>query len=218
MMTVGELATTRPLSVKVLQRLGIDFCCGGGRALDEACAARSVDADALLAEVAGLESGARPDERRWDQAPLVDLVDHILVKHHRPLDTELPRLGALLRKVTGVHYDKDPDRMDGLRLAWSDLQEDLVPHMAKEESVLFPWIQAGQGASAGSPIQVMEAEHERVGEILVALRRLTDDYVVPEEACGSWRALWQGLEALEADLHRHIHLENNVLFPRALRG
>lgn len=218
MLTVGELATTRPLSVKVLQRMGIDFCCGGTRPLDEACAARAIDADVLLAEVEVLEAAARPDERRWDQAPLPELVDYILVKHHRPLDTELPRLDALLRKVTAVHYDKDSTLMEGLRQAWSDLRDDLLPHMAKEERVLFPWIKSGQGASAGAPIQVMATEHERVGEILAELRRLTGGYVVPAEACGSWRALWQGLEALEADLHRHIHLENNILFPRALRG
>jgi regulator of cell morphogenesis and NO signaling len=117
-----------------------------------------------------------------------------------------------------VHHDKDPATMDALRRAWTDLVEDLVPHMRKEEQVLFPWIRSGHGDSAWAPIQVMESDHERVGEILATIRRLTGDYVVPEEACGSWRALWQGLEALEEDLHRHIHLENNVLFPRALRG
>lgn len=218
MLTVGELATTRPVSVKVLQRLGIDFCCGGARPLEEACAARGVALPTLLAEVDALEAAARPDDRRWDGAPLDALIDHILAKHHRPLDTELPRLDHLVRKVTGVHYTKDPATMDGIRAAWAELVEDLVPHMKKEEQVLFPWIRAGQGTSAGGPVQVMEAEHEHVGAVLVALRRLTNDYVVPEEACGSWRALWQGLEALEEDLHRHIHLENNVLFPRALRG
>ncbi len=218
MLTVGELATTRPVSVKVLQRHGIDFCCGGARPLDEACAAKGVALGALLAEVDALETDARPDERRWDEAPLESLVEHILVKHHRPLDSELPRLDHLVRKVTGVHHDTAPDTMQGLRTAWSDLVEDLVPHMKKEEQVLFPWIRSGQGASAAAPVQVMESEHEHVGQTLAELRRLTNDYVVPDEACGSWRALWHGLEALEADLHRHIHLENNVLFPRALRG
>lgn len=216
MLTVGELATTRPLSVKVLQHHGIDFCCGGGRVLDDACAAKGLDARALLSEVDALEAAARPDERRWDHAPLPALLEHILAVHHRPLDAELPRLDFLVRKVTSVHHDKDPDTMDALRRAWSALAADLVPHMAKEEQVLFPLILAGKGRHVGAPVNVMHQEHEHVGGLLVGLRRLTGDYVVPPEACGSWRALWQGLEALEAGLHRHIHLENNVLFPRAL--
>lgn len=218
MMTVAQLATTRPQSVKVLQRHRIDFCCGGARPLDEACADRAITVDALLGEVAAVELAATPDLRRWDDAPLDALLDHIEARHHRPLDGELPRLDALVRKVTAVHHDKDPARMDALRRTWGDLLDDLVPHMAKEEQVLFPWIRSGRGASAGAPIHVMETEHVHVGGLLTELRRLTDDYVPPAEACGSWRALWAGLEALEQDLHRHIHLENNVLFPRALRA
>lgn len=217
-MTVAELVTTRPNAVKALQRHGIDFCCGGGRPLDEACAARGLDAGALLAEVDALDRVGRAPARRWESAPLDELIDHILERHHRPLDAELPRLDALVRKVTAVHHDKDPKTMDGLRAAWGELQADLLPHMEKEEQLLFPWIREGQGASAGAPISVMEVEHQQVGELLSTIRRLTGAYTVPAEACGSWRALWQGLEALEADLHEHIHLENNVLFPRALRG
>lgn len=218
MMTVAQLVTTRPNAVKALQRHGIDFCCGGGRPLDEACAARGLDPDTLLAEVDALDTAGRRPLRSWETAPLDELIDHILERHHRPLDAELPRLDALVRKVTAVHHDKDPKTMVDLRAAWSELQEDLLPHMEKEEQLLFPWIREGQGASAGAPIQVMEIEHQRVGELLSTIRRLTGAYTVPAEACGSWRALWQGLEALEADLHEHIHLENNVLFPRALRG
>jgi regulator of cell morphogenesis and NO signaling len=217
-LTVAELATTRPLSVKVLQRHGIDFCCGGGRVLEQACAGRSVDVATLLAEVSAEEAAAQPDTERWDTAPLSTLIDHIVARHHRPLDTELPRLDQLVRKVTRVHHDKDPATMDALLRVWTELTDDLVPHMLKEERALFPLILSGRGAYAGAPVSVMEAEHTQMGELLAELRRLTGGYVAPPEACGSWRALWQGLEALEADLHQHIHLENNVLFPRALDG
>ncbi len=222
MMTVSELATSRPLSVRVLQRHGIDFCCGGARPLDAACTARGLRAETLLQEVDAVEAEARPDARRWDQAPIPELVAHILARHHRPLDTELDRLDFLVGKVTTVHHDKDPAMMDGIRQAWQDLLDDLLPHMKMEEDLLFPRILAGVRAGPdpglGSPIEVMEEEHKAVGRTLATLRALTKDYVVPDEACGSWRALWQGLEALEADLHQHIHLENNVLFQRVLRS
>ena len=215
--TVATLATERPHSVRVLQRHGIDFCCGGQRTLDDACAQRGITADILLTEVADEEARALPSPRRWDDAPLPELVDYLLVHHHRPLDSELPRLSALINKVCSVHHDRDPERFDALRSTWRALIDDVIPHMAKEEQVLFPWITAGNGADAGGPIQVMEEEHIVVGALLAQLRRLTDNYQAPAEACGSWRALWSGLEALEADLHTHIHLENNVLFPRALQ-
>ena len=202
----------------MLQRHGIDFCCGGQRSLAEACLQRGITADILLSEVAAEEARALPSPRRWDDAPLPELIAYVLVKHHRPLDTELPRLSALINKVCSVHHDVDPDRFDALRATWRALLDDLVPHILKEEQVLFPWILAGNGGDAGGPIQLVEEEHLIVGSLLAQLRRLTDSYQAPPDACGSWRALWSGLEALEVDLHTHIHLENNVLFPRALQG
>ncbi len=214
--TVAMLATERPIAVRILQRHGIDFCCGGHRSLAEACAQSGITADLLLAEVTAEEQRAAPSPRRWDAAPLPELVNYLLIQHHRPLDTELPRLTGLVNKVCSVHRDLDPTGFDAIRSTWLALRDDLVPHMEKEEQVLFPWIMAGKGGDAGGPIATMEQEHVAVGGLLKELRALTNDYRVPEEACGSWRALWAGLEALEADLHTHIHLENNVLFPRAL--
>lgn len=215
-LTVGDVARLGARATRVLSRHGVDFCCGGGRRVADACAKLGLDPAQLLAEIA---SEAAPDgDEDWMSAPLGDVVAHILERFHRPLDEELPRIDAMLRKVVRVHGDKDPARFAALADAYAALAGELVPHMHKEERVLFPWILAGRGASAGAPVRVMEAEHDHAGAQLRRIRTLTDDFEAPEGACGTWRALWAALEELEADLHAHIHLENNVLFPRALRG
>ncbi len=215
--TVADLASRRPRSVAVLQRHGIDFCCGGKRPLVDACAKVGVEPATLLAEVAAAEDSG-DNSIRWDEAPLSALIDHLIARHHRPLDTELPRLEAMARRVLKVHGDKDPERFEKLLELVLALRAELEPHMVKEETILFPWILGGRGRDAGAPVRVMLMEHEAVGSLLASLREVTDDFVVPYMACGTWTALWQGLEALEADLHRHIHLENNILFPRALQA
>ena len=213
--TVADVARQGVAATRVLQRHKIDFCCGGGRPLAEACAARGVTAEDVLAEVAA--ETASPDETDWTTAPLGALIDHIIARFHVPLREELPRLAFLAHKVARVHEERDA-RLPALRDVYLEIAAELGPHLDKEEQILFPWIRRGKGSSAGAPVRVMESEHEHVGRLLVRLRELADDYVVPEAACGSWRALWEGLETLEADLHAHIHLENNVLHPRALHG
>jgi regulator of cell morphogenesis and NO signaling len=122
----------------------------------------------------------------------------------------------MARKVLGVHGARDPERLSELVSVFAGLRGELEEHMAKEEQVLFPMIRQGQGKRADDPISVMEHEHESAGAALRRLRELTDNYEVPENACNTWRALWHGLAALEEAMHRHIHLENNILFPRAL--
>ncbi|PKN55505.1 MAG: iron-sulfur cluster repair di-iron protein [Deltaproteobacteria bacterium HGW-Deltaproteobacteria-14] len=214
-LTVADVARRGVAATRVLQRHKIDFCCGGGRPLDEACEARGVTPEAVLAEVAA--EVAEPDETDWTQAPLGALIDHIIARFHDPLREEMPRLAFLAHKVARVHEERDA-RLPALRDVYLAIANELGPHLDKEEQILFPWIRRGQGGSAGAPVRVMESEHEHVGALLVQLRKLADDYVVPDMACGSWRALLEGLELFEADLHAHIHLENNVLHPRALRG
>ena len=213
--TVGEIATEHPLATRVFARHGIDFCCGGGVSLKEACETRGLDLNAVMAEIEK-ETGEGPnDTRRWDQEPLTDLIDYILVTYHRPLDEELPRLNDMAVKVLDVHRDKAEQTLTDLLATYQALKAELEQHMAKEEQILFPMIRQGRGAMTGGPIAVMEAEHESAGAALARLRSLTNDYQVPEEACNTWRALWHGLQALEHELHSHIHLENNILFPRA---
>ena len=213
---VGQLATEFPLATRVFHRHGIDYCCGGGHPLHEACTKRGVNTETVLAEIrAELDAPAAPAQR-WDQAPLEDLIDHILVTYHQPLKEELPRLLQMSAKVLQVHGDKDPETLSELNSVILALKNELEQHMQKEEQILFPMIRNGHGAMADGPISVMNSEHDAAGAALARLRELTDGYNVPEGACTTWTALWHGLAALEDSLHQHIHLENNILFPRAL--
>ena len=214
--TVGTVAAEHPLSTRVFERHGIDFCCGGGRPLGEICADKGIALDRMLAEIEAEISEAPQAVVRWDEEPLGALLDHILSGYHEPLKEELPRLEAMARKVHRVHGEKDPERLQGNLDTYLAMKADLDPHLAKEEQILFPMIRDGQGAMAAGPISVMEHEHEAVGGMLRRLRELTNDYVVPEAACNTWRALWVGLADLERALHEHIHLENNILHRRAL--
>lgn len=216
--TVASLATEHPLATRIFARHGIDFCCGGGRPLKEVCEEKGLDVSKVLDEIRQELTSAEEPEQRWDSEPLDKLIQHILATYHRPLDEELPRLEGMAVKVLEVHRDKDPEGLAELVAVFAGLKAELEHHMAKEEQILFPMILNGQGSMAGGPISVMEHEHESAGAALRRLRGLTDNYTVPAEACNTWRALWHGLEALERSLHQHIHLENNILFPRALAG
>ena len=213
---VGEIAARYPLATRVFARHGIDFCCGGGVALAEACAKREIDPADVLEEIEReiTSPGADVATRRWHEAPLGELVVHIVERYHDPLREELPRLEAMARKVFRVHRDKDPERLGALLESFLRLKSELDQHLHEEEESLFPSLLL---AAAGRPSQVgsFVDDHTRVGQELHRIRELTDDFRVPEGACNTWNALWHGLAALEADLHEHIHLENNVLFPRA---
>jgi len=213
---VGRIAAEHPLSTRVFARYGIDYCCGGGLPLVTACESRGLDAERVVEEIRKEVNPWEGREERWDEAPLGDLVTHILAAYHQPLKEELPRLEAMARKVLDVHRDKEPEMLTELLSVYLGLKADLEPHMQKEEQILFPMIRQGQGFIADGPISVMREEHEQVGSALRRLRELTNDYEVPPRACNTWRALWHGLAALEDSLHQHIHLENNILFPRAL--
>lgn len=209
---VGHIAAAHPLATRVFARRRIDYCCGGGRALGDACADLGLDAAAVLDEVRRELEGPADAGERWNETAPRDLIEHILSMYHRPLREELARLESMARKVLEVHRDKDP-RLADLLAVLAALRAELGDHMDKEEQILFPMILQGQGAFADGPILVMREEHEAAAASLRRLRSLSDDYRVPEQACNTWRALWHGLAALEDDLHRHIHLENNILFP-----
>ena len=215
---VGRLAAAAPLATRVFARHGIDYCCGGGVPLEQACADRSLAVDQVLEEIEAALQTPEQDLKSWDDADLGELIDHILETYHRPLDEEMPRIEAMARKVHAVHGEKAPDMLAGIVKTFGDLKIELEQHMLKEERVLFPMIRSGQGGMAAGPVTVMHSEHEHAGALLRKLRELTGDYVVPEGACNTWTALWHALADLERSLHEHIHLENNILFPRALRS
>jgi regulator of cell morphogenesis and NO signaling len=213
--TVGELAATRPSSTRVFFRRGIDFCCGGGKTLEEACRRRGLDSQAVLRELQlELERG-EGESVAWTERSQAELIQHILARYHEPLREELSRLHGMALKVFRVHGDKEPERLSRLVETFSALKDDLEPHLEKEERILFPWILSGRPVPPRGPIERMMFELDQAGQLLEQLRELTGNYEVPPGACNTWRALWNGLEALDRELREHIHLENNILFPRA---
>jgi regulator of cell morphogenesis and NO signaling len=213
--TVGAVATEHPLATRVFARRGIDFCCAGGQALAAACDAKGVDVQQVITELEQEIAGREGTAERWDKRPLDALIDHILSVYHEPLKEELPRIETMMRKVHIVHGAKDQARFDELLRTVLAIKGDIEQHLPKEEEILFPMIKSGQGGMATAPMQVMEMEHETLGNLLRTVRSLTDGFAVPEGACNTWRALWVALEDLERSLHEHIHLENNILHPRA---
>ena len=211
--TLAELAVRHAGASRVFHRHGLDFCCHGRVPLDEACRTRGLDPDRLIEELD--EALADGPARAVGEAPLPELVEHILEHFHAAHREELARLLAMARKVEGVHADK-PECPRGLADHIERIAESMELHMQKEEQILFPHILAGQGSMLATPIAVMEAEHLDHAANLRRLRELAGDFVPPEPACNTWRALLLGLEQLERDVMEHVHLENNALFPRAL--
>jgi regulator of cell morphogenesis and NO signaling len=217
-MTVAEIAAGSLAAVRVFERLGIDYCCGGKRPLAEVCSEKGLSSEAVRSELDAAMSANNADSRDWSAAPAGDLIDHILSTHHEYLRRELPTLSARVEKVHRVYTAKNlAEGVAGLPDVFEALRAELESHIVKEEMILFPMIRAGI-PQAANPIRVMEFEHESAGQALARMREITRDYAVPEYACVTYRAMLAGLKELEQDLHLHIHLENNILFPRALRG
>lgn len=215
--TLADLATTRRGAALVFHRHGLDFCCHGRVALADACRARGLDAGRVASELEAAEREPGGSFERWDQRPLPELIEHLLARFHRRHRADLPPLIDMARKVEAVHAAKSSCPR-GLAALLARVADELEQHMQKEEQVLFPLILAGRGRMAATPVHVMEREHEDHARNLALLRERTDGYRPPPEACNTWRALYLGLAELERELMQHIHLENHVLFPRALRG
>ena len=211
-LTLAQVATEGPAAARVLHRYRLDFCCGGQRTLGEVCAESGLSPQAILEEI---ERESTTGPRAQVPSDPVELVDYILERYHRPLRDEVVRLLGLAHKVERVHAQK-PACPTGLSAHLAEMQEGLEEHLAKEEQILFPMIQGGQGHRAYMPVQMMMQEHLDHAADLRRVRELTGDLQAPVDACASWRALYEGLAALELDLMEHISLENNVLFPKVL--
>ena len=222
--TVGQLVAERPSRARVFERFGLDYCCGGKQALGDACAAQGLETQRVSAALREADQQrAAPDETDWTHATLSELIANILDQHHAYLRRELPRLTEIAAKVHSVHGERHPELAE-VRQTYDGLRAELEAHMLKEEQILFPLIQAMESlqtveaahcGSVRNPIRVMEHEHDSAGAALAQMRRLTNDFRMPEDGCNTYRAMLDGLAELEADLHQHIHKENNILFPRA---
>jgi len=226
--TVGQMVAENPEAARIFEQAGIDYCCGGQRGLEEACSKAKMsfaEVAALLEQAAANRSAA---DRDWLRAGQAELVEHIVSKHHGYVRQELPRLTALIAKVQGVHGKNHPELAQIAR-TFADISNEMTMHMMKEENILFPYIVEMEKAAQGNgpqpiamfgtvqnPVRMMMAEHDSAGANLKAIRELSGDYTPPADGCTSYRVLYEALAAFEADLHTHIHLENNILFPRAI--
>jgi regulator of cell morphogenesis and NO signaling len=224
--TVAELAIAQPSSIPVFQRLNIDYCCHGDQSVDQACKAAGLSAGELMRLIE--KEPVAADVRSWDGSSLTEVVRFVIDTHHAYTRQSLETLQWMSAKVRERHGAHHPELATLARLV-AEAVDDLMPHMMKEEQILFPYIEQVEEArmngtdaptpffgTARNPVRMMMAEHETVGEKLAEMRSLTKDYTLPEGACTTFTAYFNLLQDLERDLHNHIHLENNILFPRAI--
>lgn len=213
---VGELVTEDFRRAGVFKRYGIDFCCGGGISLQEACRRQGLDVEEVSRALvnAQQERGQAAGHRFSSWTPSF-LIDYIVNEHHSFVRENLPVIGAFAAKVADAHGSHTPALVEIARL-FAELTREMEAHRANEEDIVFPRIKAGSGEDLAELIEQMEGEHVRAGEIMRQIRRLTSDFQPPEGACNTYRALFAKLEEFEADLHVHVHLENNILFPKAI--
>lgn len=228
--TVGEIVREHYQTAQVFKKNRLDFCCGGKKTLQQACIDKNLEPKKLLTELEAAVATPEPiDALQYESWTASQLIEHIVATHHAFIRHLEPDLLELSAKVARVHGDKEPNLLAIHRIVQETMAE-LMEHLIKEEQILFPYIQSldraaqtGQTPPAAhfgvvqNPIRMMEHEHDFVGRQLEALRALTNDYLLPEIACNTWRVVWEMLEALENDLHLHIHLENNILFPKAIQ-
>jgi regulator of cell morphogenesis and NO signaling len=227
-MTIREIALEAPLTTRVFEEFKIDYCCGGRVPFAEACEQAGIDPKILSGRLEQIMAESAGNTEFAEFSSQSDLVDHIVSKHHVFTRDEIARLTPLADKVCGKHGEHFPELLE-IRDNFRKLGDELLFHMQKEEQVLFPYIKELEVAAeqnkpvniphfgtVQNPVRMMMFEHDAAGDILKAMRRLSNDYTTPPDSCPSFKGLYAGLEDLEKDLHRHIHLENNVLFPKAI--
>jgi len=226
--TLRELVVEIPAAARIFEKLGLDYCCGGGQTLEQACRAGGLVPAQVMASLQTAEEARVPREVNWQVQPLSNLIAHIQDRHHIYTRGAIERLAPLFAKVSGVHGANHTELRHESAI-FDGLAQELTMHMMKEEMVLFPYIVRLEEAvlekqpaipppfgTVQNPIAMMVREHDSAGDALRALRRFSNGNTAPADGCASYRELYRALLELEADLHQHIHLENNILFPRAV--
>lgn len=226
--TVRDIALENPATIRVFEKFGIDYCCGGRKPLAEACEAKNIEVDEVIAALERALSEPTPQEDNWAGTPLAELAGYIVNTHHAYVNRETPRLAQLAARVVSRHGDDKPE----LRVVQQkviQVCDELMDHMAKEEMILFPHIARLERAFANgepaprvgfgtvkNPIEMMSREHDAAGAIMAEIRTLTKDFTPPVGACPTFLNFYNSLREFEQDLHQHVHLENNILFPKAI--
>jgi regulator of cell morphogenesis and NO signaling len=227
--TVRDYAIETPQTIPVFEKLGIDYCCGGNRPLDEVCAAANLKLDEVLRQIeAAVAQPIQPAERDLRSGSLAEVIAHIVRTHHVYVRTQIPEITNLIEKVYAKHGLNHPE-LTTIRNVFCDLGQELMTHLMKEENILFPYIERMEESVIGrepilpppfgtvqNPVRMMEHDHDNAGVALRVLRETSRNFTPPPDACTSFRALYTALENFEKDLHQHIHLENNIVFPRAI--
>ncbi len=226
--TIGELVAEKPARSRFFEQLNIDYCCGGRQPILLACQEAHLDVQQVLSDLQKFDDETatnQSSEVTWLDASITQLIHHIVNVHHQFLKEELPRVHQLAEKVARVHGKNHTELLRIYELVQA-LRNDLDNHLEKEETVLFPYCQSLDEAKTlpeihcghvSNPVSVMVREHEDAGKILKELRELTQNFQPPEDACNTYRALFESLERIESDIHQHIHKENNILFPKVLK-
>ena len=228
--TVRDYAIETPQTIPVFEKLGIDYCCGGNRPLDEACSAANLNLEQVLRQIdAAIAEPARPSDRELQAGSLAELIAHVVSTHHAFVRKQAPEIENLIEKVYAKHGANHPE-LATIRNVFHDLSQELMMHLMKEENVLFPYIVRMEESviedepilpppfgTVANPVRMMEHEHDNAGIALRVMRDASQNFTPPADACTSFRALYTALVNFEKDLHQHIHLENNVLFPRAVQ-
>lgn len=223
---IGEVVANNFRSAQIFEEFGLDFCCGGKKSIDQSCKDKGIDENLVLEKLNKLE-GENPTATHFLDWDAGFLIDYIINNHHSYIKKSIPGIKNHLKKVISAHGKKHPEIEEVNRL-FETIEDDLIAHMRKEEMMLFPYIKKLNDAAKGSvglpaapfgsvenPIKVMIDEHQRAGDEMANIRTLTNNYTAPDNACGTFRVLYSELKDFEKDLHIHVHLENNILFPKA---
>lgn len=217
---VGEIVAKDYRTAQVLRSYGLDFCCGGGRTLEKACASKKIEIINVLNDLEALDQADNTGDN-YNEWSLDFLADYIVNNHHTYVRKMLPEINFYSEKVARVHGERDPELYE-IRQRVRLLREEMIGHLQKEEQELFPQIKAMvQTSKAGevreAVVEVLAEEHDKAGALMAEIEELTNGFNPPKNACATYRVLFQNLEGFQEDLHKHVHLENNILFPKALK-